>query len=143
MRLGIGDQVLADLRVDVVESASAGEGVKADGHAVGQFVLIARMDQDAHRGGPMIDAIKVAFDEGAEVPQAGVHFLERLGKVIRVLNGPLALRVIKPRTVEPGQVLVVSAGTVTPVDARGEPLIHLHDRVNDPLGGLRVLDGFA
>ena len=143
MRVRIGDQILAYLRVDVVARVFIVDGVEADSDAVGQFVLIAGVHQDPHRGRQVVDAVEVAFDEGAEVPETGVHLLEGLGEILLVLARLLALGVVETGPAEPRQILVVGAGAVAPVDALGERLIHLDNRIDDPLRGLGILDGLA
>ena len=65
MRVRIGDQVLADRTVDVVVDVVAIQGVEGDNDAVGQFVLVARMHQNPHCSGQVIDAMVVAFGKGA------------------------------------------------------------------------------
>ena len=114
-RVGIGDQILAELRVDVVPfvSASVVNGVKADGDAVGQFVGVVGMHQHPHLGRHVIDAMEIAFGEGAEGPQAGEHPLEGLvDAVLHRLIGVLGLGVVQTRAVEPRQVFVVGARPV-------------------------------
>ena len=143
VRLGIGHQILAELAVHVVGPVPTSGEVKADGNAVDQFVLVAGVDQDAHRGRQVINAMKVALGEGAEGPQTGEHLFQRLGQVILVFVRLLALRVVKPRTVEPGQIFVVGAGSVAPMDARAERFVQRCDRRDDPFWRLCVLDVIA
>ena len=142
--LGISHQVFANLRVHVVVPVSAVDGVKADDDAIGQFVLVVGMDQHPHRRRQVIDAMEVAFDEGAEVPQAGPHLFEGFGNAILLgLLGMLGLRGVEPRPVEPRQVFVVGARPV----AQGLPFgicrVHGGQGVDDPLGCLRILDVVA
>ena len=100
-RVGIGDQILADLGVDVVGRVAAVDRVKADGHPVGPFVRIVGMQQDTHRGGQVVDAMEVAFSEGTEVPEAGVHLFDALGDV--TLVGVLGPGVVQPGAAETGR----------------------------------------
>ena len=143
VRAGVGDQVLAHLAVDVVSAVSAVERVERDGDAVDQFVLVAGMHQDPHRGRQVIDAVEVAFGEGAEVPQAGVHLLEGFGEVLLVLLVLLGLGVVQSRAVKAGKVLVVGAGPVAAIDPLGKRLIHLGQRRDYPLGRLGILNVLA
>ena len=77
-RIGIGDQILADLGIDVVCVVVAGQRIKTDSYAVGKFVRVVGMNQHPHRCHRVVDAVEVAFGKGAEIPQACVHLLERL-----------------------------------------------------------------
>ena len=107
---GIGDQILTELRVDVVSLVSAGDGIEADSDAVGQLVGIVGMHQHPHLGRYVINAMEVAFGEGAEGPQAGKHPLEGLvDAVLHRLIGILGLGVVQPRPVKARQVFVVRA----------------------------------
>ena len=144
VRLGIGDQILADLRVDVVSPVSAVEGVEADSHAVGQLVRVVGMHQDPHRGLQVVDAMEVAFRECAEVPQAGVHLFEGFGDAIFLgLVGMLGLGVVQARAVEPRQIFVVGARPITQRGLHGKRRVHRGQRRGHPLGRRRGLDGFA
>ena len=144
VRLGIGDQVLADLTVDVVAPVSAVEGVEADSHTVDQLVRVVGMHQDPHRGHQVVDAMKLPFRECPEGPQAGEHLLERLvDALLRGLVRVLSLGVVESGAVEPRQILVVGAGAVAerlPCGVRG---VHGGQRVDDPLRALRILDVVA
>ena len=77
---GVSDQILADLGVDVVpdDFVLLVERVEAHGHTVGQLVGEVGMHQHSHRGCGVVDAMELAFGEGAEVPEAGVDLLEGL-----------------------------------------------------------------
>ena len=111
--LWIGDEVLADLAVDVVVRLPIRDRVEADGHAIDLLVRIVGMDQHPHGRRQVIDAVELPFAERPEVPQAGKHLLERL--VDAVLDGLvrlLGVGVVQPRTVKARQVLVVGAGAV-------------------------------
>ena len=144
IRLGVGDQVLAYLTVDVVPVFVAIDGIKTHCDAVHQLVLIVGMYQYPHRRRQVVDAMKVPFDECAEVPHAGPHLLERLVDAVLIrLVRVLRLRVIQPSTVEARQVLVVRAGSV----AQGLTLwirgVHHGQRVDHPLRRGRVFDRLA
>ena len=101
------------------------------------------MDEDSHCRRQVVNTMEIAFDEGAEVPQAGVDLLEGLGQVILVLRGLLAFGVVQPRAAESGQVFIVGAGPVAAVDPVGEGLIHRGQRRYDPRGRVCVLDVVA
>ena len=144
VRVGIGDQVLADLTVEVVAVLPAVGGVNADGDAVDQLVLVVGMHQHAHGRGQVVDAVELPFREGAEVPQAGVGLLQGLvDPVFHGLAGLLGLGVVEAGAVEARQVLVVGAGPV----AQRLPLrvrrVHRGQRVDDPLGRVGAPDLLA
>ena len=144
MGLGIRSPGLRRPECSRSSPVQAADRIKTHSDAVGQFVRVVGMHQHPHLGRQVIDAIKVAFGEGAEVPQAGVHLLEGLIDAVLIgLVGMLGLGVVQPRAVEPGQILVVGAGPV----AQGLPFgicrVHCGQGVDDPLWGLRVFDGFA
>ena len=144
MGLGISRQVFADLSVHVVVPVQVADRIKTHSDAVGQFVRVVRMHQHPHLGRQVIDAIKVAFGEGAEVPQAGEHPLEGLVDAILLgLLGILGLGVVQPRAVETRQIFVVGAGPVAQGLPFGKRRVHRGQRVDDPLGRVRVLDVVA
>ena len=142
MRLGIGDQVLAHLRVEVVGAVLEGDGVVADRHAVDPFIGVVRVHEHAHRDGRVVDPLEVALHEGAVVPEAGPHRLDRLvdavrGGLIRVLR----LGAVETGPVEGRQVLVVGAGPIAqrlPLRVGG---VHGGQGLDDERGRRRVLDG--
>ena len=95
MRLRIGDQILAELCVDVVGTFAAGPGIKADGHAVGQLIGEVGMHQHSHGRRQMIDAMELALCERPEGPQTREHLLERLVDAVLIgLLGMLCVGVV-------------------------------------------------
>ena len=144
-RLGVGHQVLADLGVDVEAGPARVVDVLGVRDAVGELVVLVGMQEHAHRGDEVIDAIELALLVGAEVPQAGEHLLHGGREV--TLVGAVGERVVEPGAVEAGQVLVVGARAradrAIGAEARGEVGLHCADGVAERRGHRGLLDGLA
>ena len=142
--VGIGDQVLANLRVDVVAPVFVEDGVKANGHSIGQLVGVVGMHQHTHRRRQVINAVEFTLRKGPEVPQAGVHLFERLGNAILLcLFGVLSIGVVKSGPIKAGQILVVRARTVAQRRSFSKPPVHLLQRRDHPVRRRRLLDLLA
>ena len=111
--LGIGHQVLAHLRVDVVGILLEGDGVIADRDAVDRLVGVVGVHEDAHEHGGVVNPVEVAFQKGAVIPQAGPDALDGLvdavfGGLVRILG----LGTVQSGAIEGRQVFIVRAGSV-------------------------------
>ena len=99
------------------------------------------MDEHGHRGTQMIDAVEVAFGEGAEVPEARVDLPDALAHVSFV--GMLGARVVEARAAEAEQVLVVGAGAAADRGSRGKRLLQHSESVEHPARHFAVADSAA
>ena len=80
-RVGIRDEILTDLRVEVVVALSLVERIVRHGHAVCAFIAEVRMQQHAHRRGRVIDAEEIPLLECAKVPETRENLLDRFRKM--------------------------------------------------------------
>ena len=118
--------------IDVISFPVGVKDVASDGDSVGFFFFFVGVNEDAHGGGVVVDAVEFAFFIGAIVPEAGPDLFDAFADVAFV-------RVVGEGVVESGSIEVcavfgVSTGAEARGDVAGEGLLEFGEGDEHPFG---------
>lgn len=130
--VGVGDEIFSSLGVDVVTFPVGVKDVACDGDSVGFFFFFVGVNEDAHGGGVVVDAVEFAFFIGAIVPETGPDLFDAFADVAFVIV--VGEGVVESGSIEVSAVLGVSTGAEAGCDVAWEGLLEFGECDEHPFG---------